>query len=111
MGILTEWHQLGLKVSDRGLQEEAKRIDMHEREAFQRLMNMPGPSLAISAGSSIPILQLTNQEDKEKDAPTAQSVVSAPANLMATPAPAAEEISTPAVQGLPSNAPTAPPVV
>lgn len=39
--ILTEWHQLGMQVSDSGLAEEAKRIDVGEKEAFSRLMALP----------------------------------------------------------------------
>merc|ERR1712046_424406 len=41
--ILNEWHQLWLKLSDRDLAEEAKRIDMSGREAFGRLMGIPQP--------------------------------------------------------------------
>eukprot|EP00930_Biecheleria_cincta_P043115 TRINITY_DN29642_c0_g1_i1.p1 TRINITY_DN29642_c0_g1~~TRINITY_DN29642_c0_g1_i1.p1 ORF type:complete len:688 (+),score=137.65 TRINITY_DN29642_c0_g1_i1:94-2157(+) len=45
--ILTQWHQLGLKVSDENLSEEAKRIDMTEKAAFCQLMGMPAPMLAL----------------------------------------------------------------
>eukprot|EP00929_Paragymnodinium_shiwhaense_P104835 TRINITY_DN69574_c0_g3_i1.p1 TRINITY_DN69574_c0_g3~~TRINITY_DN69574_c0_g3_i1.p1 ORF type:complete len:659 (+),score=135.39 TRINITY_DN69574_c0_g3_i1:184-2160(+) len=39
--IMTQWHQLGMKISDKDLSDEARRIDFHEREAFAQLMGMP----------------------------------------------------------------------
>jgi len=50
--ILTEWHELSLKVTDTNLAEEAKRIDVMGREAYWKLLGEPLPlAITASAGS------------------------------------------------------------
>lgn len=67
--ILTQWHKLGLQVTDDNLAEEAKRIDMTEKAAFCKLMGMPSPTLAITGGSG-QLLQLPDAEKQAGTSPT-----------------------------------------
>ncbi|CAK9019621.1 Uncharacterized protein SCF082_LOCUS14592 [Durusdinium trenchii] len=71
--ILTQWHKLGLQVTDDNLAEEAKRIDMTEKAAFCQLMGMPSPTLALTGGSAAKAqLQLPDAEKDDQNVANAE---------------------------------------
>eukprot|EP00913_Durusdinium_trenchii_P023575 g22150.t1 len=87
--ILTQWHKLGLQVTDDNLAEEAKRIDMTEKAAFCQLMGMPSPTLALTGGSAAKAqLQLPDAE-KVQMSQSPRSDAGSPVEL--APAPLVEE--------------------
>ncbi|CAK9118639.1 unnamed protein product [Durusdinium trenchii] len=90
--ILTQWHKLGLQVTDDNLAEEAKRIDMTEKAAFCQLMGMPSPTLALTGGSAAKAqLQLPDAE-KVQMSQSPRSDAGSPVEL--APAPLVEELKS-----------------
>jgi len=76
-GILTEWHNLSLKVNDAQLAEEFQRVDASSRDAYTQLMQGGMGMAAIAdAGDRGPggaQLQLANSPNTGEVGPSAQS--------------------------------------